>query len=458
MSDQVAFHLLTEGTYAVVISSIFLIATSIIIRTFSFSASTRHFVCVLALSSSALVPGTLIGLPGRLSIGPVLQEAPQARSLSSQPEQKGFEANSRAYWYAQVHWSRFLKTIILLWGMGMIIVSIPVFASLHSLRSARRQSVASDRDFSYIRGMASRLGIRPSWKLHISKIPTPGTAMTWGTTEPFILLPKNSADWDTEQFRTAVLHELAHVRRYDSLSLKYAFACCAVLWFNPFVWRCARNLRFHAESAADDLVLSLGIRPSDYATVLLDLVSRDSVQTSVRLSGICRMERLGIHKRIAAVLNASANRTATSIAGAARVSVACVAVGLFVLTLRPQFAGFAAQSANRVSNSPHNVSDQGASPDRLPRQSSRSSPKRDDRSRDAAQSSPHPRSGRTDSRAPSADLVTGGIDGQTTSVQSADRIPQGEFPRPARDATSPDVLPASSEHPSADKVPQSRLN
>jgi beta-lactamase regulating signal transducer with metallopeptidase domain len=343
MSDQVAFHLLTEGAYAVAISTIFLIAASIINRSFSFSASTRHLVCVLALSSSALVPGALIGAPSRLSMGPVLEEAPQSRSLSSQPEQKGFAAKSIGDRYAQIHWSRLFKTIILVWGIGMIVVSLPVFASIHLLRSARRQSVASERDFSYVRGMASRLAIRPSWKLHISKVPTPGTPMTWGTMEPLILLPRDSADWDVEQFRTAVLHELAHVRRFDSLSLTYAFACCAVFWFNPFVWRCARNLRFHAESAADDLVLSVGIRPSDYATVLLELVSRDALQTSDLLPGICRMERLGIHERIGAVLNASANRTATSIACAARVSVACIVVGLFVLLFRPQFAGVAAQ-------------------------------------------------------------------------------------------------------------------
>lgn len=272
MTDQFAFRLLTEGAYAIAISTVFLIATSIINRIFSFSASTRHFLCVLALSSSALVPGALIGMPGRLSLGPVLEEAQQRQSPSSPPEQMGLAAKSFANRFSQVHWSRLLQTVIVLWGTGMIVVAIPIFASIHLLRSVRRQSVASDRDFSYLRGMAARLGIRPSWKLHISKVDIPGTAMTWGTTKPLVLLPRNSADWDLEQFRTAVLHELAHVRRFDSLSLTYGFACCAIFWFNPLVWRCARNLRFHAESAADDLVLSVGIRPSDYATVLLDLV------------------------------------------------------------------------------------------------------------------------------------------------------------------------------------------
>jgi len=105
-----------------------------------------------------------------------------------------------------------------------------------------------------------------------------------------------------------VLHELAHVRRCDSLSSLLGFLCCSVFWFNPLVWLCARKLRFEAEAAADDLVLSAGVRASDYAAVLLSSISVSFGGRTQSLPAVCRMEKLGIEKRICALLDVSVNR------------------------------------------------------------------------------------------------------------------------------------------------------
>ena len=52
-----------------------------------------------------------------------------------------------------------------------------------------------------------------------------------------------------------------------------------VLPGRPLVWTAAKNLRAESERACDDLVLSCGARPSEYAQHLLDMV------TSVRRHG-----------------------------------------------------------------------------------------------------------------------------------------------------------------------------
>ena len=83
--------------------------------------------------------------------------------------------------------------------------------------------------------------------------------MTWGYMRPVILLPRESVNWSKGRFEAVMLHELAHVRRGDSISQLLVLAVCALYWFNPVVWLCARALRSEAEMAADDTVLGLGI-------------------------------------------------------------------------------------------------------------------------------------------------------------------------------------------------------
>jgi hypothetical protein len=97
--------------------------------------------------------------------------------------------------------------------------------------------------------------------------------MTWGAARPVILLPDDALDWPQQRLEAALRHELAHVAGRDSLILALALVACALYWPNPVVWRAARALRQEAEAAADDAVIAAGMRPSDYAHLLVDLSS-----------------------------------------------------------------------------------------------------------------------------------------------------------------------------------------
>jgi beta-lactamase regulating signal transducer with metallopeptidase domain len=97
--------------------------------------------------------------------------------------------------------------------------------------------------------------------------------MTWGVLRPVILLPDDALGWEASKLEAALRHELAHVRRKDSMIQALALLACALYWPNPLVWRAAHALRREAEAAADDTVLASGMRPSDYAGLLLDLAS-----------------------------------------------------------------------------------------------------------------------------------------------------------------------------------------
>jgi beta-lactamase regulating signal transducer with metallopeptidase domain len=95
--------------------------------------------------------------------------------------------------------------------------------------------------------------------------------ITWGVFRPIILLPKAALAWPRERLHAVLLHELAHIRRRDSLANALSHVACALYWPNPLVWIAAKKLRREAEIAADDAVINSGIKPSTYAGELLAL-------------------------------------------------------------------------------------------------------------------------------------------------------------------------------------------
>jgi|HubBroStandDraft_6_1064221.scaffolds.fasta_scaffold133163_2 beta-lactamase regulating signal transducer with metallopeptidase domain len=97
--------------------------------------------------------------------------------------------------------------------------------------------------------------------------------VTWGVFHPVILLPKTAVYWPRERLHAVLLHELAHIRRRDSLFQALSLIACALYWPNPLVWFGARRLRREAEIAADDAVIVSGIKPSAYAGELLQLAT-----------------------------------------------------------------------------------------------------------------------------------------------------------------------------------------
>ncbi len=113
------------------------------------------------------------------------------------------------------------------------------------------------------------LKLRRSVSLLVSRnISTP---MTWGFWRPKILLPECALNWSKEQSRMVLLHELTHIKRADWLAQIFTSFICALYWFNPLVWVLAWQLRLEQEKACDSKVLALGIKPSEYASMLLNI-------------------------------------------------------------------------------------------------------------------------------------------------------------------------------------------
>ena len=98
--------------------------------------------------------------------------------------------------------------------------------------------------------------------------------VVWGFFRPVLLLPPDAASWPVERLRVVLLHELAHLKRFDGLSLLFTRAAVALFWFHPVAWSLERAGRSECERACDDLVLAGGTKPSDYADHLLEIARK----------------------------------------------------------------------------------------------------------------------------------------------------------------------------------------
>lgn len=81
------------------------------------------------------------------------------------------------------------------------------------------------------------------------------------------------AQLSTAELETILLHELAHIKRYDYVVNILQTVVETILFFNPFVWMISRVIRRERELCCDDLVLEHTADPIFYATALTTIAS-----------------------------------------------------------------------------------------------------------------------------------------------------------------------------------------
>ncbi len=96
--------------------------------------------------------------------------------------------------------------------------------------------------------------------------------MLVGVVKPLVLLPAAMLDaQSTAQIEMILLHELAHVRRWDNLVNLVQRLIEAALFFHPAVWLVSRWVRLEREHCCDEVVLSHSNDPRAYAETLAAL-------------------------------------------------------------------------------------------------------------------------------------------------------------------------------------------
>jgi beta-lactamase regulating signal transducer with metallopeptidase domain len=212
--------------------------------------------------------------------------------------------------------------VFALWASvaALLLVRIAVIR-IAAARLIRRSAVACDGDAAWRADVeAARAEMRISRRVDLRFTDAVAVPAVIGVWRPTLLLPLDAGDWTADARRVVILHELAHVARWDAFDQLVIDAGCALYWIVPPVWIAARSAAALREQATDDAVIRAGVRPSAYAAELIDLAQNisgsDAGAASLAMAGS------RIHDRVAAILNPSARRGSVTLAGALALSLA----------------------------------------------------------------------------------------------------------------------------------------
>jgi beta-lactamase regulating signal transducer with metallopeptidase domain len=306
------------------------------------SAAARHQIWVVALAASLLMPAlaaiapqwtiaVLPAAPAGVEQVPADVPAPAAAPLhaaaadpvfepipalsptaSAEPQPRGPSVTTisaaTSMWLAGVLLvlARLAFGTVHVWWIARRATPDPIWAPLGEQLA---QSLAIDRRVTFLGGDEDAM------------------PMAWGLIRAHVLLPAEAEDWPLERQRVVLLHELAHVKRRDSVTQMLAHLACAAYWFNPLVWLAAQRLRAERERACDDLVLAAGTRGSDYADHLLDIARSLRSGAWPTWSAVTMAHRSQLEGRLMAILDpALPRRSPTRRAVAAFAVVAMVSI------------------------------------------------------------------------------------------------------------------------------------
>ncbi len=192
-------------------------------------------------------------------------------------------------------------------------------------RRASNCSSAAVHDLA--RRLAVSLGIRRRIRILVSdevKVP-----LTWGAWTPAVILPEAMATWSTQRTHIVLLHELAHIRRWDWAVLLMVEVVCAIYWFNPLVWIAAKQGAMERERACDDQALYAGVRSDVYASHLFE-IARAQVSDDAPRAAFAMAQPSSLATRFRSILARELDRAPMS---QGRLFSTAVAALLFALPL-----------------------------------------------------------------------------------------------------------------------------
>ncbi|MPZ20398.1 MAG: hypothetical protein GEV06_21155 [Luteitalea sp.] len=281
------------------------------------SAATRHLVWTLAIVGVLLLPILSIALPEWAVVirpasakaadrapvvDPVQEPAGLARAsapLAARPQSEPVAPPA-----VSISWPTVITSV---YAAGVLLMLMHLAMQRWSVRRlARLASDVGDREWTRLLSeCASTMGVlRPLRLLRSRERSMP---MAFGTRRPTILMPAMADTWPEDRRRAVVLHEVAHVARYDCFTQTLAFAACTMYWFHPAAWWVARRLRIERELACDDRVIAAGTPAREYASHLLEIAyAFDRYRAPALAVSMARPRQL--EGRMLAVLDAARNR------------------------------------------------------------------------------------------------------------------------------------------------------
>ncbi len=259
------------------------------------AAGTRHALWWMALVAVALLPlapvlsGIVLREPG--SAVPDLPPAAAAVPLPAAPDAA-------------------LPALALVWAAVMVWSLVRIGLSVRAVRRLKAASAPLEP------ARAARL---PMWcalvprrrqpQLRVSREIRAAAALGLG--RPVILLAPAVLALDDDRLDAIVMHEYAHLARYDDWTQLAHAIVGATLALHPAAWFIGRRIRLEREAACDDAVVARGAAAHAYARSLVELAdcTRLAPPAAIAIPGMTR-SRSELSHRVRRLLDSTRPREA----------------------------------------------------------------------------------------------------------------------------------------------------
>ncbi|MDR1674023.1 MAG: M56 family metallopeptidase [Oscillospiraceae bacterium] len=165
----------------------------------------------------------------------------------------------------------------LIWLTGVIAVSLYLVimkTRLCVLLKKNRISVPYARYYRLLKSAKKELNIKRHFRIIFQDfIKSPALI---GVFNPQIVLPEYTLDMNEQDVKYAILHELSHYKRLDTVLNGLLLALYALYWFNPVILYFFKFIRQDIEMANDEYVLkSIGQEhQKSYSLALINMLGR----------------------------------------------------------------------------------------------------------------------------------------------------------------------------------------
>jgi beta-lactamase regulating signal transducer with metallopeptidase domain len=175
-----------------------------------------------------------------------------------------------------------------------------------------------------------------------------------GLMKPAIVIPQWAMEeLSADELKQILLHELAHLQRWDDWTNLAQQLVKAVFFFHPAVWWIENKTALEREIACDDAVLEATGSPRAYAECLAHLAERSFLQRGLALAQAAVGRLRQTTSRVAQILDGNRPKGSTRAWKLAVSSVAGFAVACAVSVSRaPRLIAFESNSQARVAESP----------------------------------------------------------------------------------------------------------
>jgi beta-lactamase regulating signal transducer with metallopeptidase domain len=227
------------------------------------------------------------------------------------------------------------------WAVIAFLLLARLCVSLWHVGRLRRDSQEADLtilDKSLV-NVLQAFGSRRRIKLRFSDCIRVPAAL--GFFHPSIVIPRWAVrELPPEELKGILLHELAHLHRWDDWTNLAQKVLKALFFFHPAVWWIESRLALEREMACDDMVLAHTANPKTYAESLVSLAERIHCASVLALAqaALGRMKHTSL--RIAQILDGTTSRTTPGWAPVIGAVAAISTAAFLALPYAPQLIAF----------------------------------------------------------------------------------------------------------------------